>query len=154
MPNALSILCIDADAADARRLASCLSQVASYDVAFHHQPDAGLALRRLGRLHADVLVIDNGLPTVTGCEVISAARAQGEHRPIIATACEDCGYLTADLLRAGADAFLLKRDLSPGFVEHVIARALCDSRQRVAQVTLKREALRGMLKPTRVMALR
>ncbi|XAM00667.1 hypothetical protein OT109_04590 [Phycisphaeraceae bacterium D3-23] len=150
----MSILCLDADVADARRLELCLSQLAPYDVTFHHQPDAGVALRRLSRLRADVLVIDNGLPAVTGCEVIAAARALGEQRPIIATACEDCGYLTADLLRAGADAFLLKRDLSPGFVQRVIERALSESRQRVAQVKLKRDALRGMLKSPRVVALR
>ncbi|MEM9415430.1 MAG: response regulator [Planctomycetota bacterium] len=154
MPNALSILCIDAAEADVRRLELCLLQVEQYDVAFHHQPDPAVALRRLSRLRADVILIDNGMPTVTGCEVIRAARAKGEQRPIIATACEDCGYLTADLLRAGADAFLLKRDLSPGFLHRVITRAISESRQRVAQVKLKREALRGMMQSPRVLALR
>lgn len=152
MPMHLSVLTIEPVAADARRLALCLAGVAAWDVECHHQPDPALALRRLGRLHADLLFIDNAMPAVTGCEVIRAARALGETRPIIATARQDCGYLAADLMSAGADAFLHKRDLSPAFVQTVVSRALAGSRQRVAQVTLKREALRTMTKPKRQVA--
>ena len=154
MTQALSILCIDANENHARRLALCLAAVERYDIAFHHQPDPAVALRRLKRLQADVIFIANAMPAVTGREVVSAARALGETRPIIAMACEDCGYLTADLMRAGADAFLLKRDLSPSFVQNVIARALAESRQRAAQVILKRDAIQGMLNRPRTAVLR
>ena len=155
MSNELSVLVIDPVAEDARRLELCLAQCVAFTVDFHHQPDPAVALRRLGRLHIDVLFIDDAMPAVTGCEVIRAARSAGEVRTIIATSGgEACDYLAADLIRAGADAYLHKRDLSPGFVQTVLARARAAARQRTTHVTLRKEALRGLLGSPRTLALR
>lgn len=155
MSTTLSVLSIEPNAQDARKLSLCLAQCAAFQTDFHHQPDPAVALRRLGRLHVDVLFIDDDMPAVTGCEVIRAARAAGEVRTIVATSGgEACDYLAADLIRAGADAYLHKRDLSPSFVHTVIARARAAARQRTTHVTLRKEALRGMLGSPRTLALR
>ena len=151
MSKFLSILSIEPDDETARRLEVCLAQLSTYQCGFHRQHDPGVALRRLARYEADVLFIANAMPAVTGREVILAARDAGEVRPIIATSEEDCGYLAADLMAAGADAYLLTRDLGPAMLQSVLRRSLVSARQRAAQVKLRRDALSGMLNRPRKM---
>ena len=66
-------------------------------------------------------------------------------RPIVATTLTDCGYLAADLMRAGADGYLAKRDLSPQLVGRVLDRAMRTARSRSANDRLRRSAVRRML---------
>ena len=152
MSKCLSFLSIEPDADIARRLERCLTQLTVYRSTVHRLADPAVALRRLARHDADVLIVANAMPAVTGREVIQAARVAGEARPIIATADDETGYLAADLISAGADAYLNKRDMTPAFVQRVIRRALVGGRQRAAQVWLRKDALSGVLKGPRRIA--
>jgi len=146
MSQRLQVVALEPNAEDACRLKLCLQTLDQYTVGFDRLANPAAVLDRFGIIDADVLFIDYDLPTVTGLEVIDAVRAAGEHRPIIATAAEDCGYLAADLIRAGADGYLAKRDCNPGFLGPLLERSFQRAAQRTTQVRLRREAVRELLR--------
>ncbi|MFN3168262.1 MAG: response regulator [Phycisphaeraceae bacterium] len=145
MSGLLRVVCLDRCATDVRRLRACLPVFRDRRVSVTHVDAVHDVVDRLTRLHADVLFIDEDLPSVTGVETICALRSAGEHRPIVATTPTDCGYLAADLMRAGADGYLAKRDLHRELVEGVLDRALHTARSRRAHDRLRRNAVRQMI---------
>lgn len=145
MSRLLRMISLDDCPADVRLLRSCLVQMAGLRVSLQHVANAEDALVRLPLMRADVLFIDEDLPRVTGVETIAALRAAGESRPIVATTRTDCGYLAADLMRAGADGYLAKTDLHPTLVQRVLERAMQTARARQASERLRRSAVRKML---------
>ncbi|MEM1354619.1 MAG: response regulator [Planctomycetota bacterium] len=146
MSHRLHAIALETNHEDADLLRRCLAALGTYRINFSHLPRANRAIERLRRSDADLLFIDYDLPTVTGLELIDAARTAGEQRPIIATAAEDCGHLAADLIRAGADGYLAKRDCHPGFVGPLLDSSLQLARQRTTQLRLRREAAREMMR--------
>lgn len=146
MSQRLHVVALEPNVQDARRLKQCLQALGRFVVNFDRLADPVAALDRMATVHADLLVIDYDLSTVTGLEVIDAIRAAGEQRPIIATATEDRGCLAADLIRAGADGYLAKRDCNPRFVGPLLDRSLERAAQRTTQVRLCREAVRELLR--------
>lgn len=145
MSRLLRVLALDARVDDVRRLRRCLNSIESVCVSLQHVTGSQSSIDRLPRMHADVLFIDEDLNRMTGVETIRTLRTAGETRPIIATTCEDCGYLAADLINAGADAYLTKRDLTPTMVDHVLKRALHRARGRSANDRLRRSVVRWMI---------
>ncbi len=145
MSRLLRIIALDDCLADVRRLRSCLNRLDDLRVSLHHLMDAEDALVRLPLMRGDVLLIDEDLPRVTGVETIAALRSAGELRPIVATTRTDCGYLAADLMRAGADGNLAKQDLHAELVGRVLERALQTARSRQASDHLRRNAVRQLL---------
>ena len=145
MPRLLRILSLDSCVEDVRRLRSCLQSHPSCRVSVQQVRQTQDVIARLAEVEADVLFIDEDLPRVTGVEAISALRSRGEARPIVATTVTDCGYLAADLMRAGADGYLAKRDLEPEPVIRVLDRAMHNARARQANDRLRRSAVRNML---------
>jgi DNA-binding NarL/FixJ family response regulator len=145
MSRLLRIVSLDSCLADVRRLRACLPMYRDRRVSVQHVEASADVVARLGRMAADVMFIDEQLPAVTGVETIRALRTAGEYRPIVATTPTDCGYLAADLMRAGADGYLAKRDLHPELVGRVLDRALNTARSRRAHDRLRRSAVRRMI---------
>lgn len=146
MRQSLQVVSVETNARHAKRLEQCLCAVRAFDIGFLHVRRPAVALEPDGLLRADVLFIDYDLPEVTGLEVIAAARAAGELRPLIATASQDCGYLAAELIRAGADGYLAKPDCNPQFVGQLLASSIGRSQGRVKQTNIRRQAVREMLR--------
>lgn len=144
MPRFYRMISLDPCIRDVRRLSDCLNTLDQIRVSLHHLRDPSYAIDRLPKMQADLLFVDEDLDCMTGVETIRALRAAGERRPIIATAATDCGYLAADLVRAGADGYLAKRDINPEMVQRIIGRALSQAKRRNAGEQLQREALRQM----------
>jgi len=144
MARLYRMIALDPCVADVRRLRDCMAELEGVRVSLQHLTDPSLAIARLPLMEADLLFVDEDLDCVTGVEAIRALRGAGERRPIIASSSVDCGYLAADLVRAGADAYLAKADLSPAMMRRLIDRALQQARRRNAGEKLQREALRQM----------
>lgn len=145
MSRLLRIVSMDASVEDVRRLGSCLDALRAVRVALQHLDGSRSGIARLRRLQADAFFIDEDLPRVTGVETVRALRTNGDQRLIIATAKIDCGYLAADMMRAGADGYLAKRDLNPEMVRRVLERALRTARSREASDLLRRSTVRRMI---------
>lgn len=145
MPSLMRIISLDDCLDDVRLLRSCLHQLTERRVSLQHLAEVHEALDRLPKMRFDVLMIDEDLPRVTGVETIRALRAAGEYRPIIATTATDCGYLAADMMRAGADGYLAKEDLHPTLVGRVLDRSLQTARSRQAGEKLRRSAVRRVI---------
>lgn len=145
MPTLLRIISLDSCLDDVRRLRACLSELRDRQVSIQRLDEMDDAVARLPMMRADVLFIDEDLPRITGVETIRALRTAGEVRPIVATTATDCGYLAADLIRAGADGYLAKQDLHTALVGRVLDRALETARVRKASDHLRRNAVRRML---------
>ena len=144
MTRLVHAIVMDARQADVRRLKACLDGVDGLRATLRLVAGDAGALDRLGSLRADVLFIDEDLPNITGVEAIRALRSAGERRAIIATTRVDCGYLAADLVRAGADGYLAKRDLRPEVVGRVLDRAMKTARARRRQDSERRSAARQL----------
>jgi len=145
MSRLLRIISLDVCLDDVRRLRACLGAMEGVHVSLQHLDDARDAIVRLQKMRADALFIDEDLEHATGVETVRALRAAGELRPIVATTRVDCGYLAADLMRAGADGYLAKADLYPEMVRRVLDRALKTARGREASDRLRRSAVRQMI---------
>jgi len=148
----LSILSIEPNVRDAKRLKHCLAGVDDYCIAFRRAADAIVMLERLAQVKADVLFIDYDLPAATGLEVIRRLRSAGDLRPVVATTANDCGYLAAQLIRAGADGYLAKSDLTCAFVSEVLRQCIGRGRERALEVQFQRQAVRGLLRRQRKLA--
>jgi len=142
----IRIIALDECMEDVRQLRSCVVGLPRRRVSLQHLRETHDAVARLPRMRADVLFIDEDLARLTGVETIRSLRAAGELRPIVATTRVDCGYLAADLIRAGADAYLAKPDLTPEMVGHVLTRAMDIARERNACDRLHRAAVRRMIR--------
>jgi len=129
----LSIFLIEPNLRDVQPLARALSGVSGYAVSLSVEPDPARGLALLSQSDAAVLIVADELPAITGAEFIRAARQAGEARPIIAITRSDCGYLAADLVRAGADGYLAKRDVSPAFLSLVLCRSIVRAEGRNAR---------------------
>jgi len=140
MTRLVHAIVMDARRTDVRRLKVCLDAVEGLRATLRLVAGDASALDRLGSLRADVLFIDEDLPRITGVEAIRALRSAGERRAIIATTRVDCGYLAADLVRAGADGYLAKRDLRPEVVGRVLERAMMTARARRRRDRAQRSA--------------
>ncbi len=145
MSRLLRVLSLDECLDDVRRLRACLTRLGERRVSVQHLRETEQALTRLPKMRADVLFIDEDLPRVTGVETIGALRAAGEDRPIVATTRADCGYLAADLIRAGADGYLAKPDLHAELVQTVLERALHAARGRQARDKLRRSTVKRII---------
>lgn len=145
MSSLLRIIALDSCVDDVRRLRGCLGSLDGRRVSVQHLLEVDDVIARLPRMRADVLFIDEDLPRVTGVETIGALRSAGELRPIVATTRSDCGYLAADLIRAGADGYLAKDDLHAALVGRVLERALKTARSRQASDRLRRSAVRQLV---------
>lgn len=144
MSRVVRMIALDDCVGDVRRLRDCLGALKGVRVSLQRVSGSNDAAERLPRMRAEVLFVDEDLDRVTGVETIRALRSAGEMRPIIAMSRVDCGYLAADLIHAGADAYLAKRDLKAEMVGRVIDRAKHAARSRTAQDRLRRSAVRHL----------
>lgn len=57
------------------------------------------------------LIIDIGLPVMTGIELIAALRNAGVQLPVIVMSGKDPGYYSAESIKAGANGFISKKTI-------------------------------------------
>ena len=111
----MRVLIIEDDQALGRTLASQLSS-AGYKVDTAEDGREGLYYAT--EYPIDLAIIDLGLPTMTGLEVIEGVRQQGHDYPILVLTARDRWQDKVEALKIGADDYVVK----PFHVEEVLAR--------------------------------
>ena len=103
----IQLLLVDDHSLFRRGLRALLEQDERFEVC-GEAGDVGEALRALGRLSPDVILLDNHLPGVRGVDALPSIKdAAPRARVLMLTVSEDAQDLAA-ALQAGADGYLLK----------------------------------------------
>jgi len=129
----LTVLAIDDEPCDAEALHRCLGRLPKYEVEFVHCIDASQALGQLERPDIDVVFLDYRLGGEIGSDLLSTLRQRGDIRPVVVLTGQGNEYVAVDLIRAGADAYLVKADLNPESAGRAIELAQAQSRRRTAE---------------------
>lgn len=125
MPTeALTILAIEDDPGDAEMLSRDLDNISMFDVTFIRVGSPSEAKKFLASNEVDVIFLDHLLGAETGLQLIEQLRAGGELRPIIAMTGQGDEYLVRDLMRKGADDYLVKGDISPEVLRRSIENTI------------------------------
>jgi two-component system KDP operon response regulator KdpE len=99
------ILVVDDEAALRRALSANLS---GHGFAVTAVASGGEALAEVGRARPDLLLLDLGLPDLSGLEIVSRLRQQGFEAPIVILSVDDQEAQKVQALDAGADDYLTK----------------------------------------------
>ena len=107
------ILFIGGTAAYADLLRYSLEQVPGLKFEFRHHVDPSQALNELSKSHIDLVFLSYQLTGKSAMEVLQSIQASGYIRPIIVMTSLGDEEGASAMIRAGADEFIIKDDLSP-----------------------------------------
>jgi phosphoserine phosphatase RsbU/P len=134
----LKILLIEHDATFTRSLGEMLGQARDLTAEICSAPNFGAGLSVLARNTFDVVVIDVSVPDGAGLANISLLRADAPRLPIIAAGDVDNETVAVEAVQAGAQDYLVKNQLTPGWFERSIRYAI--ERHRMDLTLLAAEA--------------
>jgi len=126
----LTVLVVDDDHGDAEILRRDLAQIPGIDLDFVHAPTVVEAEAALSRVGVDLTFVDYRLGTGTGLELLRSIRASGDLRPVICLTGQGDEHVAADALRAGADDYLIKSDVTPETLRRSIENTTARYHQR------------------------
>ena len=81
--------------------------------------DAETALQQIPALGPDVVLMDIGLPRMSGIECVRALKAQLPQMPVLMLTVYDEGPFLFNSLKAGANGYLLKRTVADKLLESI-----------------------------------
>lgn len=129
----LTILAVDDEPCDAEALRRALQRVRDLDFAFVHCTSIAAATSELERPDIDLIFLEYRLGTETAGSFLDTMRQRRDARPVIVLTGQGNEYVAVDLIQAGADAYLIKSDLTPDFVGRAITMARARSQKRSAE---------------------
>lgn len=132
----LVMLHIEDDPADAELMRRATRGVGHIDIDVLLAQTLREASHVLNKEDVDVICLDYRLGKETGLEFLRRLRASGDFRPVVVVTGAGSEYAAVDLVRAGADEYVTKSDLSSELLE----RALRCARDRGAQRRLEQGA--------------
>lgn len=147
MPNDLDILVVDDETLDRMQVRRCLDR-SDLSVMLHEAADAEEARSIYATRGFDCILIDNGLPGVSGLEFLSELVNQSDRVPaIIMLSGGGNDMLAAQALKSGADDYLAKSALTPESLERAVRSAvkIATLRNSAEQSEMRRAADRDVL---------
>jgi len=133
------ILLIEDDADHADLFRRCLDSIQGRPYELRHVAHAAAAGKALRDEAIDVIVLDYRLGLESGLDLLRRFRAEGEGRPVIVLTGHGNEYVAVEMMRAGADDYVVKTDLNPVVLAKVIRRAI--ELRRADRKSKEREAL-------------
>lgn len=130
----INVLAIEDDPGDAEILRRALERVPGSACEFTHVENAKDAPRIIADAQADLLLIDYVLGPCTGLDLLHQIRGAGDVRPIIIMTGQGDERIAAEVLRAGADDYLVKADINPGTLRRAIDNAAAQHDRRRVEV--------------------
>lgn len=147
--DAMRVLVVDDNPSHAELVGHCLDQSAGYAFEVVEARHAEEARNILAADRIDLSFIDYKLGAITGLDLVKAIRDSGDRRPIIVMTAHGDEYLAVEMIRAGADDYLCKADLSPQRVGRAIDRVMERRRERAEAGREHDEIIRRLLTLTR-----
>lgn len=128
----LRLLLIEQDSGFARYVGEMLGQARDFSAEMIPAQSLGQGLAELSQNAVDLLFMDLAVPDGAGLGNLSLIRAQAPELPIIITGESADETIALEAMRAGANDYLIKGQLSPGWLERSIRYALERSRMNRA----------------------
>jgi two-component system response regulator FixJ len=127
--HVLRILAVEDNADHAAILKFHLGRLPDLQFEFEHAPDADNARRLLQQQHFNLIFLDYQLHGQTGMDVLHDLRLRGVDCPVVVVTSQGDEYVAVDMMRSGADDYIIKQDLGP----EMLARTLKRLEQRLRQ---------------------
>ncbi len=131
--KAIKILLVDDDPGDAFLMSRTLRHCENFEADLLHAQSVADARQMLDEKDVDVLFLDYHLGGATGLDYLVELRSKGDQRPIIVATGAGSEYVAADVVRAGADDYVIKSDLTVEVLEGSIHVATMRANQRRAE---------------------
>lgn len=128
MTDRMPVLVIDDNEDDIVLLRERLAGLTEADYELAAETNADHAIQRVEQVDPAVVFLDYRLSTTTGLELLRAMRQQGLLHPVIVLTGEGDEYLAAEITRAGANAYLVKDDISTARLPETIARVIAEAK--------------------------
>ncbi len=128
-----TILAIDDDPGDVEILRRRLAEIPGMEFEFTHFADPDKAQQELSQRHMDVTFLDFQLGAKTGLEVLKDLRSSGYLGPIIVLTGHGDEHVAAEIMRAGADDYLVKGALSAAVLSRSMMHAEAQYLRRRAE---------------------
>lgn len=129
----LLAVAIDDDPGEVEILRRHLREIRSFEVEVLHASHRAEAERLLRERAVDLVFLDYQLGPETGVELLADLRSRGDLRPVVALTGRGDQYAAARLVRAGADDYIAKGDLTPEVARRAIESARAQFQRRVAE---------------------
>lgn len=117
-----NILLIEDDPDHAELVRQCLNQVNGWHFNVMHHSEVEEARAALAKDDIDLVLLDFRLGLDSGLDFLRWMRASGDHRPVVVLTAHGNEYLAVEMMRAGADDYIVKADLSPSMFSKVLGR--------------------------------
>jgi len=134
----LKILLIEHDPGFARMVGEMLGQARELSADMQSAPDLNSGLSALKGEHFDVVVLDAYVPDGAGLANVSLVRAQAPQLPIIVAGEPNDEAIALEAVHAGAQDYLVKSQLNPGWLERSIRYAIERNRMDAALLDAER----------------
>jgi sigma-B regulation protein RsbU (phosphoserine phosphatase) len=134
----LKVLLIEHDAGFARTVRDMIGQSRELDADLHSAPDLKVGLSALTEDQFDVVVLDVSVPDGAGLANVSLIKAEAPRLPIIVAGNLDDERVALEAVHAGAQDYLVKSQITPGWLERSIRYAI--ERHRLDMALLNAEA--------------
>ena len=133
----LKVLLIEHDDGFARYVGEMLGQARDFEAQILSFSELGKGLSALGGDEFDVVVMDMSLPDGAGLANVNLLRAGAPQVPIIVAGDSDDETVALEAVHAGADDYLVKAQLTPGWLERSLRYAI--ERTRMDRALLEAE---------------
>src|SRR6266850_4907543 len=120
----LKVLLIEHDAGFARTVRDMIGQARELDADLRSAPDLKVGLSALTEDHFDVVVLDVSVPDGAGLANVSLIKAEAPKLPIIVAGDLDDERVALEAVHAGAQDYLVKSQITPGWLERSIRYAI------------------------------
>lgn len=142
METCASILVVEDDADHADLIQQSLSKLPGYKFDFVHCSDSRRAVAAIKDRNPDVVFMDYQLGMDNGLDLLRQIRDSGDQRPIVVLTAHGNEYVAVEMMKAGADDYLVKADMTPRKLGQIVIEAM--RRQRK---TPYGEQNRGVISP-------
>jgi sigma-B regulation protein RsbU (phosphoserine phosphatase) len=131
----LKVLLIEHDPGFARTVGEMLGQARELAADIRAAPDLIAGLDVLAHDNFDVIVMDVSIPDGAGLANVSLIKAEAPDLPVIVAGDSDSEAVAVEAVHAGAQDYLVKGQLTPGWLERSIRYAIERHRLDLAMLT-------------------
>ncbi len=134
--KSIELLLVEDNAAEARLLQEYLRAVTSKQFSLVHVKDLAAACDSLSSKSFDLILLDLTLPDSKGLETLEAMMGKAPSLPIVVLTNTDDDRLAVELVRRGAQDYLVKRQVN----KELLVRSVCYAIERKQAAEALRKA--------------